>query len=626
MSDSAQQPKKPRALSWGNLVRILRSIHSLGFRVTLRRVRNRLRSRKQAAPDTGFVLDEKVFAQQRSHVFRNRHSFSILVPLYNTPLGFLRPMIESVQNQSYEHWELCLADASDDAHTEVGACCQEYAQADPRIVYQKLTENRGIAANTNSALELAGGDYCALLDHDDVLHPSALYAVAECIEAQGADMVYTDEITFSGAPEDGYFAHFKPSFSPDTLRSYNYICHFLVFSRELQRRVGLFKSECDGSQDYDFILRLSEQATCIRHIPRILYYWRAHPHSVAAGAEAKTYALAAAKRALSAHLARVGLAGSVEDASLPTVYRIRYKLQGEPLVSIIIPNKDHAEDLGRCLESIVAKSSYRNYELLIVENNSTQSETFAFYQTLKQGKIGQAGSAGSCQSLPVPLEVLEYEGGFNFSAINNFAVRRARGEVLLFLNNDTEVISPDWIQEMLMFAQRPDVAAAGARLLYPDGTVQHAGVILGIGGVAGHAHKTFRRDEPGYASRLQLAQNISAVTGACLMVRKEVFEEVGGFDEDFSVAFNDIDLCMRFRAQGYLNVFTPFAELYHHESKSRGLEDTAEKLKRFRGESLMFQRRWSRELEAGDPYYNPNLTLAHEDFSLQTHRTTSPPR
>ncbi|MDR0350055.1 MAG: glycosyltransferase family 2 protein, partial [Coriobacteriales bacterium] len=593
------------ALSLKNALRVLKSLVTFGPKITFRRVANRLRARRQLPFDTGFVLSETVARHQSAKKFSPSPLFSVLVPVYNTPVEFLEPMVESVRNQTYQSWELCLADASDAAHAQTSERCRAYAHDDGRIRYRKLEVNGGIAANTNSCLELARGDYFALLDHDDVLHPSALYAVAQCLESEAADMVYSDEITFSKLPTDGYFPHFKPGFSPDTLRSYNYICHFLVFSRELQERTGLFDGDCDGSQDYDYILRLSEQARCVCHIPRILYYWRAHERSVAAGAEAKGYAVAAAKRALAAHLERVGLPGTVGDASLPTIYRINYELRARPLISIIIPNMDHREDLELCIRSIISKTDYENYELLVVENNSTEEETFAFYEEL--GSLAR----------PPSIRVLSYEGSFNFSAINNWAARQARGEVLLFLNNDTEVISPAWLREMLMFAQRDDVAAVGARLLYPDETVQHAGVILGIGGAAGHAHKNFRRDEGGYVSRLQLAQNVSAVTGACLMLRANAFWEVGGFDEGFVVAFNDIDLCMRLRQKGYLTVYTPFAELYHHESKSRGLEDTEAKLKRFRGESLRFQKRWSRELETGDFYYNPNLTLEHEDFSLR---------
>jgi GT2 family glycosyltransferase len=399
----------------------------------------------------------------------------------------------------------------------------------------------------------------------------------------------------------------------------------------LQQRVGAFRPAFDGSQDYDMILRLSERAQRIVHLPELLYFWRAHKDSVAAGIEAKTYAVTAAKEAIVEHLQRCELKGAVYDAPIPTVYRIAYEIKGTPLVSIIIPNKDHIDDLDTCLRSLREKSSYPNYEIIIVENNSEDAATFERYRSLTSYEEGSRESptretpvreTPACES--PTLRLLTYEGAFNFSAINNFAARSARGEYLLFLNNDTEVIAPQWIEEMLMFAQRPDVAAVGAKLLYPDDTVQHAGVILGIGGVAGHSHKTFDRDEFGYAGRLQLAQNLTAVTAACLLVGADKFQEVGGFDENYAVAFNDVDLCMRLRAAGYLNVYTPFAELYHHESKSRGYEDTVEKQARFSEEVARFMIRWEAELTAGDPYYNPHLTLTHEDFSPRDRHFSEP--
>jgi GT2 family glycosyltransferase len=582
--------------------KVIMSLRTFGLRATLGRIKRRLVGSRPKQLDTGFVLDDEDRRRQTERVFARQISFSILVPLYNTPVAYLREMIASVCNQTYQDWQLCLADASEGvAARQVQAICQQYAAKDSRISYRKLAANEGIAANTNRALELATGDYLALLDHDDVLHPSALYEVAGAICEQGADMIYTDEITFTVDPRKGYNAHFKPDFSPDTLHSYNYITHLTVFSRELQAKVGELRSEFDGSQDYDLILRLSEQAQKIVHIPRILYYWRAHPQSVAAGVEAKTYAVDAAKRAIAAHLERIGLRGKVLDATIPTVYRVEYELAERPLVSIIIPNKDHIDDLDKCLRSVTTKSTYDSLEILIVENNSVEPQTFDYYQAL-----------GSEKNV-----VLNWEGEFNFSAINNFAAQQAKGEYLLFLNNDTEVITPDWIEQMLMFAQRSDVGAVGTKLYYPDDTIQHAGVILGLGGVAGHAHKNFRRDDFGYVSRLHLAQNMTAVTAACLMVSKEKFWQVDGFDEGYKVAFNDVDLCMKLRAAGYLCVFTPFAELYHHESKSRGIEDTREKQQRFLSEVLRFKGRWGAELAAGDPFYNPNLSLEREDFSLR---------
>ena len=376
----------------------------------------------------------------------------------------------------------------------------------------------------------------------------------------------------------------------------------MAFSRGLLDRVGPFRSQFDGSQDYDLILRLTEVAEHIIHIPKVLYFWRAGDGSTAADVAAKPYTVAAAKAALEAHLQRTGLEGIVEDSKLPTTYRIRYPIKGSPLISIIIPNKDHAADLKKCIGSILNLSTYRNFEIVIVENNSVEAETLAYYEELRQDEN---------------IRVIIWKDKFNFSAINNFGFQHTHGEYILLLNNDIEVITPDWLEEMLMFAQRVDVGAVGAMLYYPDDTIQHAGVILGIGGVAGHAHKNLRKGKPGYMGRASFAQNLSAVTAACMMIPRHVFIELNGFDETFAVAFNDVDLCMRIRRAGYLIVFTPYAELYHYESKSRGMENTAEKRKRFQSEVLRFMGKWKRELEAGDPYYNPNLTLGAEDFSLK---------
>lgn len=545
---------------------------------------------------------QTVQEQQRAR-FDREIKFSVLVPLYNTPEKYLREMIESVQAQTYENWELCLADGSDGAHGDVESVCRYYARRDSRIRYQKLEKNQGISANTNACIDMATGDYLALLDHDDLLHPSALFYVMQAICDQDADFVYTDEAHFHVKPKDADCPNFKPDFCPDTLRSYNYICHLSVFSRELLERAGGgFRSEYDGSQDYDLILRLTEQARHIAHVPRILYLWRVHAASTASGIEAKPYTLDAARRALAAHLERVGLRGEVRDARIPSTYDIRYAIEGQPLVSIVIPTKDHADDLRRCLDSIRQKSTWPNWEIILVENNSTEPETFRYYDSL------QADSR---------IRVVTYQGAFNYPAINNLGARAARGDYLLLLNNDTEVITPDWIERMLMFAQRKDVGAAGCMLYYPDDTVQHAGVILGIGGVAGHSHKYYRRGDPGFMSRMAIAQNLSAVTAACMLIRRDVWEQVGGLDERFAVAFNDVDLCMRICKAGWRIVWTPFAELYHYESKSRGAENTPEKVKRFNSEVDLFHELWDRELEAGDPCYNPNLSLEREDFSLR---------
>lgn len=542
-------------------------------------------------------------AQEENAQFPKDIKFSVLVPLYNTPESFLKAMIESVQAQTYKNWELCLADGSDSEHSFVGEICKNYADGDKRIKYEKLERNLGISENTNACIRMATGEYIALFDHDDLLHPSALYEVMRAICEHGADFIYTDENTFSEEPRDAYNPHFKPDFSPDTLRSYNYICHLSVFSRELLDSVGYFRSEYDGSQDYDLILRLTEKAKKVFHIRKILYYWRAHKNSVAQDVGAKPYTVTAAKKALAAHLERCGLKGEVLDSSVPTTYHIKYEIDGNPLISVIIPNKDHTDDLDICLKSLYEKSSYKNFEVIIVENNSTEKETFEYYEALTQ-KHGN-------------IKIVKWEGNFNYSAINNFGVSYAKGEYILLLNNDVEIINGSCLEEMLMFAQRKDVGAVGAKLYYSDDTVQHAGVILGLGGTAGHAHKHFGRSHPGYMARASIAQNLTACTAACLMMRRDVFDEVGGLDESFEVAFNDVDLCMKIRKKGYLVVFTPYAELYHYESKSRGNDSTPEKLERFRGEIDRFKEKWQKQLDDGDPYYNPNLTLTRDDFSLK---------
>lgn len=557
------------------------------------------------------VLPYKISQFQRreeeKYAFENAPKFSVLVPLYNTPNDFLKEMIESVQKQTYKNWELCLTDGSDAEHSDVGEYCKKLAAKDNRIKYKKLEENKGIADNTNECLKMATGDYIALFDHDDILHYSALFEYAKVINEKKADFIYCDEATFVSEESNCFkivLKHHKPEFSPDTLRSYNYICHLTCFDKKLYEIVGGFNKEYDGSQDYDLILRLTEQAQNIVRVPKLLYFWRSHKLSVASGASAKPYVVNSAEKALAAHLERVGLKGTVKESYAPTTYKIDYDIIGNPLVSIIIPNKDHIDDLHKCLNSIIEKSTYNNFEIIVVENNSVESKTFDYYKRI--------------QNEHKNIKVVFWEGNvFNYSTINNFGAGFAKGEYVLLLNNDIEVITPNWLEEMLMFAQREDVGAVGAMLYYPDDTIQHAGVIIGIGGIAGHAHKYFNRRSYGYVSRACISQNLSACTAACLLIRKEVFVEVGGLDESFAVAFNDIDLCMQIRKAGYLIVFTPYAEFYHYESKSRGLENSPEKIARFNGEIKRFKKKWGNKLESGDPYYNPNLTLDREDFSYK---------
>ena len=531
---------------------------------------------------------------------------SIVVPLYNTPLNFLEELLDSVVNQTYRNWELCCVDAGQD--TAVGQHVQARAKADPRIRYQKLTENEGIAGNTNHGFELATGDYIALLDHDDILHPCALWYTAQAIVEQGADFVYTDEATFEGKVENVVLYHFKPDFMLDNLRSNNYICHLTTFSKVLMEQAGGGeRAEYNGSQDYDLFLRLTEKARKIAHIPHALYYWRSSPNSTASDISAKTYCIDAGIAALKAHYARCGVA--VDDVTLipgtPGYYKTDYTMAHPGRVSILIPTCDHIRDLETCVESIYARTTYPDFEILLIENNSKEEQTFRSYERMQKEH-------------PDTLKVLTWQGkGFNYSALNNFGAQYATGEYLLLLNNDTEVITPGWLEEMVMYAQQKRVGCVGAKLLYPDDTIQHAGVGFGIGGVAGHLHKYFPATSDGYMGRLNYVQDVYGDTAACLLIRKEIYDEVHGLDESYAVAFNDVDFCVRVREAGYTNVFTPFAQLYHYESKSRGMEDNPEKQKRFQGEVLRFQARWGDLLAKGDPCTNPNFDIQREDFALK---------
>ena len=559
----------------------------------------------------GQTLNKAERKRQQNATFSEGSTFSIIVPLYNTPQKFLKSMIRSVQRQTYKKWELCLADGSDGAHEYVGQICNRIAKQDARIKYLKLEKNNGISANSNAALKMAKGNYIGLLDHDDLLHPAALYEVAITIEKKKADLIYTDEVVFRWTMKDANRFHFKPDYSPDLLRGNNYICHFMVFHQDLLETIGGgFRSEFDGSQDYDLTLRLVEKAEHIVHIPKALYYWRNHAGSVASDVSAKPYTVEAGRRAIASHLQRIGLAGEVMNAAFPSTYRIRYQIVGEPKVSIVIPNKDHVEDLSKCLSSIRKKSSWKNWEVIIVENNSMEEATLRYYREVKKSDAR--------------IRIVQWEGGiFNFSSICNYGVSFSTGDYILLLNNDTEVITSEWMEEMLMFAQRPDVGAVGSMLYYPGDTVQHAGVILGIGtAAAGHAHLGFPRGHSGYYGRMSVASNMSAVTGACMMVPRHVYEEVGGLDESFQVALNDVDFCLRIREKGYLIVFTPFSELYHYESKTRGSDNNGgENRIRFEREAEHFRTKWAEVLAKGDPYYNPNLTLEREDFSVRDTRT-----
>lgn len=553
--------------------------------------------------------DKEEARKQRETVFERMVKISILVPLYNTPKDFLKEMIDSVVNQTYQNWELCLADGSDAEHAYVGKICREYMEkpGGERIVYKKLPKNEGISGNTNACYQMATGEFIGLFDHDDVLHPCALYEYVKVINEKDADYIYCDEITFkNGNLNKMVTLHFKPDYAIDNLRANNYICHFSVFARHLLEGTELFRTKFDGSQDHDMILRLTDAAKNVVHVPKALYYWRSHAGSVASGIEAKTYAINAAKGAVAEHLRGHGFENFTitSTRAFETIFRVSYEIKGMPKISIVIPNKDHKEDLERCISSILERTSYLNYEIIIVENNSETQEIFEYYESLKQNK---------------KIKVVTFEGAFNYSAVNNLGVKHADGEYILLLNNDTQVISLNWIEELLMFAQREDVGAVGAKLYYPDKTVQHAGVVLQLGAhrTAGHIHCLQGRDSIGYMGKLCYAQNVSAVTAACLMVSKAKYEEVGGLDEQFRVALNDVDFCLKLRKKGYLNIFTPYSELYHYESISRGSDLEGENSKRLDKEAEDFKRKWKEVLDKGDPYYNPNFSLDHNDYSLK---------
>lgn len=540
--------------------------------------------------------------KQRKTVFPKSPLISIVIPLYNTPLPYLKEVLDSICRQTYSHWQLCLADGSQG--DELARFIEQKYGKEKRIVYQRLKKNEGISENTNRAIELATGEFIMLCDHDDVVAPDALFEIVKAVNIHpAADVLYTDEDKISMDGKHYFEPNFKPDYNLFRLRENNYICHIFVVKRTLLEQAGLFRREFDGAQDFDLILRCCELANKIVHIPRVLYHWRCHMESTAADPASKAYAFEAGRVAVEEHYQRLGIKGRAELTKNPGWYRSRVEIKGNPKISIIIPNKDHIRDLKLCLSSIREKTTYDNVEILVVENNSQEPETFAFYKTIPEEYPG--------------ARVLTWKSGFNFSAINNFAVKEASGEYVLFLNNDVEILTPGWLEEMLMICQQQGVGAVGAKLYYPDDTIQHAGVVIGLGGVAGHIMCRAAGNQAGYMGRLITVQEMSAVTAACMLVKRQAFEEVSGFDEEFVVAFNDIDLCMKLWKKNWKVVFTPYAELYHYESKSRGMEDTPEKQLRFQKETKRFEKKWARELAEGDPCYSPNLSVTEGDCSLR---------
>jgi O-antigen biosynthesis protein len=556
---------------------------------------------KRNEPDSAELERQKL----QSKLYQYRPKISLITPVWNTHPTWLIATIESVLKQTYDNWEICIADGASSA-VHVRQILEDYTHKDPRIKIKYLSQNKGIAGNTNEALALATGEFIALLDHDDELAPFALYEVVKVLnEKQEMDFIYSDEdkINTKGQRIE---PSFKPDWSPDLFLSCMYTCHLGIYRKSIVDEIGGFRWEYEGSQDYDFVLRLIEKSEKIYHIPKILYHWRMITGSAATDENAKSYAYAAAKKALSDYLKRNNIQGEVLDGNWLGSYRVKRRIIGNPLISIIIPSRDKAGVLKNCISSILDQTDYCNYEIVVVDNQSSEQATLKYYQEIvKEPRI----------------KVIYYDHSFNYSSMNNFAVSQAGGGNIAFLNNDTRVISGDWLSCLLEYSQREEVGAVGAKLFYPNKSIQHCGVILGMGPVAGEqiaGHLYSRqREYHGHMGRISVIGNYSAVTAACMMMRKQVFLELGGFDEELAYAFNDVDLCLRMRELGYLIVYTPYASLYHHESLSRGIEDTQEKLDRFKKEVTVMRTKWGNTIIKGDPYYNPNLSLTRNDCSLK---------
>lgn len=577
-----------------------------GLKQTVRRAIEKLGGKEVRTYEAfrrSYFPDKKELNRQRKEQFVYEPLFSIVVPLYKTPLPYLEDLLRSIQAQTYRKWELYLSDGSG-KESSLKEELRNYARKEKRIHIIENDCRLNISDNTNRALEQADGDYVVFVDHDDTLAPDALYECVKVLNREpDAEVIYTDSDKLSENGKRYSEPCFKPDFNLDLLRCQNYICHLTVIQKRFLDKVGYLNSDYSGVQDYDHILRCVERTNRIVHIPKILYHWRMCPGSVAVDTDNKPYTYELFQKILREHYERMGIQAEVK-AVFPGVVRTVYQLPYEPLVSVIIANKDHRDDLMRCVESLEQESEYKNLEILIVENNSVSEEIFAYYDQVQRQYDN--------------VRVLRYEKEFNYADIQNYAAVRAKGDYLLLLNNDTWLERPESIREMLGYCMRDEVGIVGAKLLYPDDTIQHAGVIVGLGGVADHAFTGMDKDEPGYCCRALCAQEYSAVTAACLMVKKSVYNAVGGMDVELKVAFNDVDFCLRVKEAGHKIIYNPFAVWYHDESKTRGAEDTPEKIERFRGEIEYFQRRWADFLYKGDPAYNPNLALDRHDFALKS--------
>lgn len=593
------------SLKPSNVVKFIKLVQTNGWKETWKKITNQVENGTTTTPYEIYMSlndpTEEEIEKQRKTVFTIQPKISILVPMYKTPVHFFQELVQNLIDQTYTNWELCLADGSPEKNEDLIHICQK----DERIKYNFTGKNLGISGNTNEALSMATGDYIGLLDHDDLLPVYCLYEIVKEINRDPeVEFIYTDEDKFTTLDKPRFDPHFKPDFAIDTLRSNNYICHFSVFKKELMQKLNGFRSKYDGAQDFDIIIRMAEVAKNIHHIPKVLYHWRVHELSTAkAGGDAKPYAFEAGIPVLEDHLKRVGLAGKVTHGATLGTYQIDYEVQGNPKVTILIPNRNEKKTLKTCIDSLLTLTTYPNYEIVIIENNSTDKEIFDYYQQIEQ--IDN-------------IKIVTYpDKGFNYSKIINYGVKETDGEYIVQLNNDTKLLTPDWLEKMVGMNQREDVGAVGVKLYYPDETIQHAGTIIGVYGVAGHVFKGLYKNAHGYFARESHIQNMSAVTAACLMAKRSIYEQVGYMDEKFQVAFNDIDFCLKIIQAGKLIIYNPFVEFIHYESKSRGSEDTPEKQARFQREIDLFYEKWGEYKKKGDPYYNINLRLDSDQYEIK---------
>ena len=547
-------------------------------------------------------LTDEMLDVQRKTKFKIEPKISIVVPMYNTEKLFFKELIDSLKNQTYKYWELCLADGSEVPNELL----KDYMD-DGRIKYSFLNSNLGISENTNAAIKMATGDYIGFLDHDDILSQDALFEVVRAInENKDADFIYSDEDKIDENNER-FEPYFKPDFSPETLECNNYITHFVVVKKDLLNEVGCLDSAFNGAQDFDFVLRATSKAKNVVHISKILYHWRVHRQSTAEVADAKPYAFEAGIKVVEKYLERTGKEGTVENGQdVPGIYKINYKVIGNPKVSILIPNKDNSKLLKDAINSIVENTTYNNYEIVVIENGSTEKETLKYYDELKDKP-------------KVKILRIDENGEFNYSRLINLGVKNVDGDFVLQLNNDTKILTKNWLEMMIGYSQQKQIGAVGGRLYYEDKTIQHAGIIVGLSGIAGNMLVNLPYGEKAYFGRESATRNVAAVTGACLLCRRELYEEVGYMDEEqFKVAFNDVDFCLKLLEKGYRNVYIPYVELYHYESKTRGYEYSKEKEERFNREAENFKNKWKEFLDKGDPYYNVNFTRETCNFDIKT--------